>query len=252
VLDLGQTEIYVPNEFVAAEVAKHSNLVFGASINPYRPDALERLEWAKAHGAVVVKWLPSIQHIDPADPRLTSFYLKLVELDLPLLSHTGSEHSFTRADDALCDPARLQLPLSCGVRVIAAHAATPGRYEGVRAIDRLAALMLEYPNLYADLSSLTQLNKPGYLGEVIRRPEFAGRILYGSDYPLIEIPALTTAWHYPHRISLKRMWAISRTTNPWDRDVLLKQSLGVPRDVWQRSESVLALANPKRSPVSLR
>ena len=240
-IDLNQTEIYVPNEFVAAEVAKHPNLLFGASVNPYRPDALERLEWAKAHGAVLIKWLPSIQHIDPADPRLTSFYLKLVELNLPLLSHTGTEHSFTHADDALCDPARLRLPLSCGVRVIAAHAATPGSYEGVRAIDRLAALMVEYPNLYADLSSLTQLNKPAYLGEVIRRPEFKGRVLYGSDYPLIAIPGLTTAWHYPHRISLKQMWRISHTTNPWDRDLLLKQSLGVPREVWHRSESILAL-----------
>ena len=51
-LDRIHTEIYVPNEFLATEVAKHPNLLWGASVNPYRQDALARLEWARAHGAV--------------------------------------------------------------------------------------------------------------------------------------------------------------------------------------------------------
>lgn len=240
-LDLTRTEIYVPNEFVLREVTRHSNLLFGASVNPYRPDALERLDWAKAHGAVLVKWLPSIQHIDPMDPQLVPFYRRLAELKLPLLSHTGSEHSFTRAEDEFCDPARLKLALDCGVTVIAAHAGTPGRYHGERSIDRLAKLMQEYPNLYADLSSLTQINKPGYLGEVLRRPEFRGRVIYGSDYPLICIPGLTTAWHYWHRLTLRQMVTISRLENPWDRDVALKQALGVSADIWARAEGILGV-----------
>jgi len=49
-LDPARTEVYVPNEFVAAAAARHTNLLFGASINPYRPDALARLEWAAANG----------------------------------------------------------------------------------------------------------------------------------------------------------------------------------------------------------
>ena len=47
-LDTNHTEVYVANEFVADVVARHTNLLFGASVNPYRTDALERLEWAKA------------------------------------------------------------------------------------------------------------------------------------------------------------------------------------------------------------
>jgi predicted TIM-barrel fold metal-dependent hydrolase len=238
-LDLSRTEIYVPNEFVATEVAKHPNLLFGASVNPYRSDALARLEWAKAHGAVLVKWLPSIQHVDPADPALEPYYRKLAELKLPLLTHTGSEHSFTRAEDEYCDPARLRLALRCGVTVVAAHAATPGTYEHQRAIDRLAVLMTEFPHLYADLSSLTQINKPGYLGDVVRRPEFRGRILYGTDYPLIAIPGLTTAWHYAHRLTIPTMLRIATTQNPWDRDVALKQGLGVPSDVFVASAALI-------------
>lgn len=244
-LDRAATEIYVPNEFVASEVAKHPNLLFGASVNPYRPDALQRLEWAKAHGAVLVKWLPSIQHIDPADPRLIPFYRKLVELQLPLLSHTGSEHSFTLAEDAYCDPERLRLALQQGVTVIAAHAGTTGRYDGERSIDRLARLMTQYPNLYSDVSSLTQINKHSHLGEVLARPEFRGRLIYGTDYPLIAMRSLVSPWYYPFRLTWSQRRAISAECNPWDRDVELKQALGLPAEVWTKAECVLRLPEPK-------
>ena len=239
-LDRAQTEIYVPNEFLATEVAKYPNLRWGASVNPYRPDALARLEWARAHGAVLVKWLPSVQHIDPADERLIPFYRKMVELGLPLLAHTGNERSFTQARDELCDPERLRLPLRQGVTVIAAHAATTGTFGGERSIDRLARLLPEYPNLYADISSLTQLNKLGYLSEVLRRPEFSHHLVYGTDYPLIEIHALVSPWYFFQRLSWRQMYSVSRIANPWDRDVALKQALGVPADVWTRADSLLA------------
>ena len=38
-LDTNRSEVYVPNEFVAAVCAQHTNLLFGCSVNPYRPDA---------------------------------------------------------------------------------------------------------------------------------------------------------------------------------------------------------------------
>ena len=69
-LDRANTQVYVPNEFVARETAKTRNLLFGASINPLRKDALARLDWAVANGAKLVKWIPSIMRFDPADPRL--------------------------------------------------------------------------------------------------------------------------------------------------------------------------------------
>lgn len=239
-LDRAETEIYIPNEFLAAEVAKHPNLRWGASINPYRTDALARLDWARAHGAVLVKWLPSVQHIDPADEQLIPFYTKMVELGLPLLTHTGNERSFTQARDELCDPERLRLPLRQGVTVIAAHAATTGEFHGERSFDRLAKMMPEYPKLYADISSLTQLNKRGYLREVLRRPEFQHRLIYGTDYPLIAINQLVSPWYFLPQLSLRKTFALSRIKNPWDRDVALKQSLGVPTEIWTRAETLIA------------
>ena len=242
-LDRALTEVYVPNEFLAAEVARHSNLLFGASVNPYRVDALARLEWARAHGAVLVKWLPAIQRIDPADDRLIPFYKKLIELHLPLLTHTGDEHSFTRSTEEFCDPERLRLPLKLGVTVIAAHVATGGKFNGERGVDRLARLMVEFPTLYADISSLTQINKTGYLSEVITRPEFKHRLIYGTDYPLVNMPLLVSAWYQPRRLSLGQMRTIMKIKSSWDRDVALKQALGVPSEVWTKVEDLLPFPN---------
>jgi len=231
-LDTNRTEVFVPNEFVAAVCTQHTNLLFGCSVNPYRPDALARLEWAKAHGAVLVKWIPNIMDIHPDDARLIPFYQKLVELNLPLLCHTGEEKSFSRAADELGDPEKLRLPLSLGVTVIAAHIASGGVYHGERGPDRLARLMREYPNLFTDISALTNVNKPGCLKEALTQTAFAGRLVYGTDYPLINT-ALESPWYSLH-LSWREKWEIWRTENPWDRDVLTKHYLGVPTDCWRR------------------
>jgi len=224
--DTNRTLVYVPDEFVAAVCARHTNLLFGASVNPYRPDALARLEWAKAHGAVLVKWIPPIMAIHPDDPRLIPFYKKMVELHLPLLCHTGEEKSFSSADQELGDPDKLRLPLSLGVTVVAAHIASSEKYHGERGPDRLARLMGEYPNLCTDISALTNVNKPGCLKEALTKREFAGRLVYGTDYPLINT-ALESPW-YSFHLSFAQKLEVSRTKNPWDRDVLAKHYLGVP------------------------
>ena len=240
-LDTNRTEVFVPNEFVAAVCAQHTNLLFGASVNPYRPDALARLEWAKAHGAVLVKWIPNIMAIHPDDPRLIPFYKKMVELHLSLLSHTGDEDSFSRADNELGDPELLRLPLGLGVTVIAAHIASSGKYHGERGPDRLARLMDGHPNLYTDISALTDANKPGALKEALTKPAFRGRLVYGTDYPLINT-ALVSPW-YSFHLTLRDKWQISRTKNPWDRDVLTKHYLGVPAETFDRSAQMFAKAN---------
>lgn len=236
-LDRERTEVYVPNEFLARETAKYTNLLWGASINPKRKDALERLEWAHKNGARLVKWIPSIMHFDPADEALRPFYEKLIELRMPLLTHAGQERSFTPARDELCDPQRLHLPLKMGVTVVVAHIASTGRNEGERDTDRLARMMKSYPNLYSEISSLTQANKPGYLDEAINRPEWRGRLLYGSDFPLINT-ALVSPHFFPLRLTRKQRIAIAAETNVWDRDVELKRALGVPADVFVRSAEV--------------
>jgi len=242
-LDTEHTEVYVPNSFVAREVVRHTNLLFGASVNPYRIDAIAQLDWCVANGAVLMKWIPSVMHIDPGDTNLTSFYQRLIHHRLPLLTHTGQERSFTNARDELCDPVRLRLPLQLGVTVIAAHIASTGSNEGQRDTDRLKPLMREYTNLWTELSSLTQVNKLGYLNEALTTPEFRDRLLYGSDFPLVNT-ALVSPWYYPLNLTREEMERIASIESPWDRDVALKRALGVSTDVFIRTQSIL------RSPAS--
>jgi hypothetical protein len=226
-LDETRTELYIPNSFVEDACRRHPNLMYGASIHPRRPDAMEHIDRSIEAGAVLMKWLPSIQGIDPADRTLTPFYRALAERQLPLLSHTGEEESFTRADNALADPERLRLPLEQGVTVIAAHCASNGRNGGQRNFDRFLALMKEFPNLHGDISALTQINRPGHLQRMLQYPEYHDRLHYGTDMPLPRT-GLTSPWFQFGRLPLATIRQLAALDNPWDQDLQLKLALGLP------------------------
>ncbi len=245
-LDEAATEIYIPNDFLGRECRNHSNLLFGASINPHRLDALDRLDKAAEDGAVLLKWLPSVQGINPADARLKQFYRRLQELKLPLLTHTGGEESFTRVDNSLADPIRLQCALDEGVTVIAAHCASNGRNAGQKNMDRLLPLFKMYPNLYTDISSLTQVNRLGHLPKVLRHNDIHDRLLYGSDMPIIN-SFLTSPWWHAYRIPFSDARRIASINNPWDRNVALKRALGVTEEVLSNSCKMFAGATPAPS-----
>ena len=232
-LDRERTQFYVDNDFVAEQTARYPRFLFGASINPERHDSLQLLEQVHAQGAVLIKWLPSIMHFDPADKRFEPFYKKMAELGLILLSHTGMEKSFPEANDALCDPRRLELALQSGVMVIAAHLATTGKSEGEDNFSRMLPMFDEYPNLYADISSLTQINKLGYLVRALKETELSERLLYGTDWPLQYFPLVSPWYQLPH-IGFSNAWRISGIDNEWDRDVELKKAMGVPAAVFSR------------------
>lgn len=237
-LDRSRTEVYVPNEHVAAAVKGHASLRFGASINPRRKDAIGRLDRAVADGAVLVKWIPSIMDIDPSDPALEPFYRRLIHHRIPLLSHAGKERSFTFAKDELADPERLRFPLSLGVTVIAGHVAAGGENGGEADFERLLRLMREYPNLYTDISALTQANRLGWLRRALDTPEMEDRLVYGSDFPLVNT-ALVSPWYFPMNLTRAEMSRLGALTNTWDQDVALKQALGVPQHVFRRTSQVL-------------
>jgi len=243
-LDEEATEMYVPNEFVAEQAARHPNLLFGASVNPYRKDALERLRWAKEHGAVLVKWIPSIMNIDPSDPALEAFYKRLAAYGLPLLVHTGSERTFSSSRDELSDPARLELPLRLGVTVIAAHLASTGRQGGQSCYDRLLPLFRKYPRLFGDISATTQINRIGFLRKALKEPALKGRLVYGTDWPLQYFPVVSPFYHVG-AISWGRALQVSRIANAWDRDAALKKALGTPEEAFAAGWALLKVAPPR-------
>lgn len=239
-LDKAACEMFVPNRFVGESVKAFPELYFGASVHPDRLDALQELTWSKQNHAVLVKWLPNIQNIDPSQERHVPYYEKLIELDLPLLTHVGAEDSFSKANNALGDPHLLRLALRLGVRVIAAHVASSGKSQGQDNVERLLEMMEEYPNLVADLSTLTQTNRRRHLRKVLNDDRLRGRLMYGTDYPLTNTP-LVTPWQYPLNLTLRQLWQFGRMRNSWDRDVNLKAALGVRPEVFTMSREYLGL-----------
>jgi predicted TIM-barrel fold metal-dependent hydrolase len=232
----------VPDEY-ARDVARAHPQYFewAASIHPYRADAVDALEKAKADGARAVKWLPAAMGIDPASPRCQKFFDRLQTLDLPLITHAGLERAVYGHDvqDA-GNPLRLRRALDAGVRVVVAHCASMGEDQD---LDRggamtdsfglFARLMGERryeKNLFGDISAMTQTNRAGpALVRVLEEPAWHPRLLNGSDYPL---PGVMPIYSTDYLVSLGLLDARAapvlreiRSHNPLLFDFVLKRSL---------------------------
>ena len=190
-----RSTFYVPDDYVAGLAASHpAHFSWAASIHPYDPRALDRLDSAAARGARAVKWLPSAQNIDPADARCDPFYAKLVALNIPLITHAGDEGAVHGFGEHLGNPMRLRRPLDAGVRVVVAHCASLGnaRIDDSRAMAQtnfaLFGQLMDEPgyrkNLVGDIAAITQGNRMSVVAKLLQRPDWHDRLLNGSDYPL--------------------------------------------------------------------
>ena len=123
-IDVANTHLYVKNDYVMELAGRHPKMLFGASIHPYRKDAVAELERCVGGGAVLLKWLPITQNFNPADPRCMPFYEALAHYKLPLLCHTGGREVIAAAGSIDGRPEAAQPALDRGVRVIMAHCGT--------------------------------------------------------------------------------------------------------------------------------
>jgi hypothetical protein len=104
-------------------------------------------------------------------------------------------------------------------------------------------MITQYDNLYTDISSLTQLNKLYYPAQVIQRPDIFSKLLYGSDFPLINAGIgpfkLVSPWYFCKNLSFTTIRKIQRVKNTWDRDLLIKLALGFPIETYTRPAQLL-------------
>jgi predicted TIM-barrel fold metal-dependent hydrolase len=201
-----QSQFYTPNDYVLALAAEHPDvLVPIASVHPARPDALDELSRVAEAGVIAIKWLPNAQRIDPSAEQFQPFFDRLVELDLPLLTHAGEEQAVEAVRfQKLGNPLRLRRPLDTGVKIIVAHCGGLGKgqdldLEGpdwpmVPNFELFRRLLDEEKyvgQLYGDLSAtvLTHRASP-VLPAVLSEPALASRMLNGSDYPVSAIDIL--------------------------------------------------------------
>ncbi len=257
-LDEEKTDLWVSNRLLARKVeALNSRLrsegiektfYLGASVSPNRRDWESELAYVLDEtDAVLIKWIPSTQHIDVRDEKHRDFYSALAAAQMPLLCHVGPEYSFPEGirNTELDHFRGLEKPLAEGATVIAAHCASPV----FPVIDRndvadFLAFMKDANadgtvRLWADTSALSLSTRlpiiPGIVGTF--PPEW---LVHGTDFP-IPIDGWPHLPWFTHDITPEEYVKICRTKNPLDRDIRIKRAHGFSDDILGNAEKVLRL-----------
>lgn len=256
-LDEQKTDIWVSNRFLSGKVkslneqlqseGSDKRFYFGASVNPNRKDWDKELDYViNRTDAVLVKLIPSAQHVYLMNNRHRDFYNALSSEHMPLLCHVGPEYSFPEGirEKELDNYRYLEKPLECGVTVIAAHCATPVFPLIDKDVVQEFHTFMEVANsngtrLWADTSALSLSTRIPFIKEILDTfpPE---ALVHGSDFP---IPI--DSWpHMPlvtHDITFEEYIRIFRTKNPLDRDLRIKRAHGFSDAIPENTEKVLRL-----------
>lgn len=241
------THLYVPNRYIADLSRSEPRALFGCSIHPYRRDWREELGFCLENRAVLCKWIPSSQMIDPGHPNCLAFYKRMAEHRLPLLVHAGPEHAIPTSDKAynqFNNPKHLRRALDEGVTVILAHCALPyflfldSGYQDD--FDEFLKLFEEAPRkgwrLYTDVSALCTPMRSPYI-ETIKEHVPAERLLFGSDYP---IPLFELSYNQ-NKGFLNWMRFIARVAfmkNPLDKNYTLVKGMGFGEALFSTAASL--------------
>jgi predicted TIM-barrel fold metal-dependent hydrolase len=170
----------VPNEYVAAYVASNPGRLVGfASVDPTRPDALERLQ--HAHQGLRLRGLKlsaAYQGVHPEDPRMAPLYRYCEQHGLPILVHQGAtilpQTPLALGNPQLLDSVAQRHP---DLRIVVAHVGFPWATDTV-------VLMRKHPHVYADLSALSY--RPWQLFDTLQKAweaRVTEKLFFGSDWP---------------------------------------------------------------------
>lgn len=235
--DLGTT--FVPNDYVLRLAKQHPEFIPAVSIHPARPDAMDELERCIAEGAVMMKCLPNCQNIDCSLRRYTKFWERMAEAGMPLLAHTGGEHTVQVVRPELSDPRYLDWPLQCGVAVIAAHSGTKSGLFDSQYFFEFVKMTRRYPNLYGDNSAF---NVP-IRGSVVPHcltPNVRERMIHGSDFPVPVFGHWAWMQGFVDWTGFRRS---AQETSILERDYQLKVSMGFPPETFTRINRLLRRFN---------
>lgn len=218
--DLGT--FHVPNDYVLRLARQHPEFLPVVSIHPARRNALDELDRCLAAGAVMLKLLPNCHGVNCNDPRYRTFWERMAAARLPLLAHTGGEHTVQVIDPAYADPRTMTLPLECGVTVIAAHAATRSGPFDPEYFHVWAEMLARWPNLYGDTSAWHVPLRGQHAG-ISTSGLIAERLLHGSDFPVPVNGIWARLRGFISDTDWQRCGAIE---NVLERDYQLKRAMG--------------------------
>jgi len=260
-LDKRRTDLWVSNRFLAKKVKemndrlmrehdpnkREKKFYWGASVSPNRKDWEKELEFALSDPyAVLMKLIPSVQHINLRDSKHKGYYESLARNNMPLLCHVGPEYSFPEGirEKERDDFRFLDKALERGVTVIAAHCATPVFPIDKNETAEFAAFMRSANSggkiqLWGDTSAFSLMTRIPILDEILQTfpPEW---LVHGSDFPIpiegwVHLPGFT------HDVTWKEYQQIKSAENLLDRDVMIKRAHGFSDSILENAEKVLRL-----------
>lgn len=221
---------HVPNDYVLKLAREHEEFLPAVSIHPARADALDELERCLEAGAVMLKILPNCHNIDCNDAHYKKFWERMAAARLPLLAHTGGEHTVPVFNKKFSDPEVLRLPLESGVTVIAAHSATKSGLTDPEYFHKFRDMLPRYPNLYGDTSAFNVPIRGRHIHACLQEP-LASRLVHGSDYP---VPVFGH-WAWMQRfVNWQNFRRCERIGNVLEKDYQLKRAMGFPPEHFTR------------------
>ncbi|MDO5533879.1 MAG: amidohydrolase family protein [Propionibacteriaceae bacterium] len=179
----------VSSEEIAEGAARNNDVLipFG-SVDPRRGQAAvdQARRLVEEYGVRGFKFHPSLQGFDPSNEAFYPLYEALQELDVPALFHTGQNGmgaglpggfgiKLAYSNPLLLDAVAADFP---NLQVILAHPSVPWQ-------DEANSILTHKSNVWVDLSGWSPKYFPESLVKGANRL-FADRVLFGTDYPLIE------------------------------------------------------------------
>ncbi|MGV1046962.1 MAG: amidohydrolase family protein [Solirubrobacterales bacterium] len=187
----------VPNEYVAAYVADHSEKLIGfASVDANDAEAVPALERAVDSGLRGLKLAPTYQGFDPLGPEALAVCEAAEQLGLPVIWHQGT--TFVRSAEL-----RWALPLQIDqvalrfprLRIVIAHMGHPW-------IEDALVVVRKHPNVFADVSALHPRPWQLYTALVSAVEYGVGdKLLFGSDWPFVGLEDTFTGLRSANRFT---------------------------------------------------
>ncbi len=176
-----------PNEEIAEGAAANADVLIPfASVDPHRPDAVERVRrLTRDYGVRGFKFHPNIQAFFPNDEAFYPVYEAIQEAGVPALFHTGHSGIGTGlpggggirlkySNPMFVDDVAADFP---ELAIVLAHPSFPWQDEAI-------SVALHKRQVYIDLSGWSPKYFPPQLVRYANG-QLRDRVLFGSDYPLI-------------------------------------------------------------------
>ena len=170
----------VTNDDLADFVAKYPDKFIGfAGIDVPAPDAMEQLEYAiNSLELKGVKLVPPLQKFDISDKKYDPLWRKMVDLNIPLWTHTAHQISVIGSVSKFGHPLLVDelATRHQDLTIIMGHMGTPWFWDAW-------SVTVRHPNVYVDISAYPELYS-WFPFDAFTKFSAEDKVLFASDHPI--------------------------------------------------------------------